>query len=119
VVNTAMLLGDHVLDVMQEFAVSLVKPAILAALFGPFSDQAPGLRHQSLVRSLIKAPTSLEFEDRDKIGSINQSFVLGAFRRIESALVRLLTQRFDPRLHWSIDTKSNQTPRRLSIQAVT
>ncbi len=47
VVCAAMLPGNHMLDVMQEFAVALVKSAILATLCGPLPDQAPspGINH--------------------------------------------------------------------------
>jgi len=42
VVCAAVLSGNYMLDVMYEFAVALMKSTILAALLGPFSDQAPG-----------------------------------------------------------------------------
>ena len=56
-------------------------------------------------------PARVEFEDRDKVGRINQSFLFGAFRYIETTLVCPLTQRLDPRRHRSIDTEGNQTAR--------
>ena len=37
-----MLPGNHVFDVMYEFAIVLVKPAILASLCSPLADEAPG-----------------------------------------------------------------------------
>jgi hypothetical protein len=44
----AVLSGNNMLDVMQEFAIALVKPAILAPLPGTLPDQAPGsgINHQ-------------------------------------------------------------------------
>jgi hypothetical protein len=42
VVCAAVLSGNYMLDVMQEFAVVLVEPTILATLVGPLSDQPPG-----------------------------------------------------------------------------
>ena len=41
VVCAAVLSRNYMLDVMYEFAVVLMKPTILAALLGPFSDQPP------------------------------------------------------------------------------
>lgn len=42
IVRTAVLPGNHVLDVMGEFAVPLVKLAILASLSSPLTDEPPG-----------------------------------------------------------------------------
>jgi hypothetical protein len=42
IVGTAMLPGNHVLDVMDELAIVLVKAAILASLASPFTDELPG-----------------------------------------------------------------------------
>jgi hypothetical protein len=42
VVCAAVLSGNHVLDVMYEFAVALVQPTILAPVSGPLSDPPPG-----------------------------------------------------------------------------
>jgi hypothetical protein len=42
VVCAAVLSGHHMLDMMYEFAVALVKPTILAPLFGSLSDEPPG-----------------------------------------------------------------------------
>ena len=41
VVGATVLSSNFMLDVMYEFAVVLMKPTILAALLGPFSDQPP------------------------------------------------------------------------------
>ena len=42
IIGTAVLPGHNVFDVVQQFAVSLVKPAILASLSGPLTDEPPG-----------------------------------------------------------------------------
>jgi hypothetical protein len=66
-------------------------PAILAAFPRPAPGCTVGFRRQSLGRGLVKTPASFEFEDRDKVDRII-SFVLGAFRSIESTLAWVLTQ---------------------------
>jgi hypothetical protein len=42
IIGTAMLPGNHVLDVMLELAIVLVKPAILTSLASPLTDEPPG-----------------------------------------------------------------------------
>jgi hypothetical protein len=42
IIGTAMLPGNHVLYVMQEFAIVLVKPAILTSISSPLTDEPPG-----------------------------------------------------------------------------
>ena len=42
IIGTSMLPGNHVLDVMQEFAIVLVKPAILTSIASPLTDEPPG-----------------------------------------------------------------------------
>jgi hypothetical protein len=39
VVETAVLLSDDVFNVMEQLTVPLVKPAILATLSSPFTDE--------------------------------------------------------------------------------
>ncbi len=41
-VSPAVLPRNHMLNVMGKFAVSLVKPAILASLASPLTDEPPG-----------------------------------------------------------------------------
>jgi hypothetical protein len=41
VIETAMLLSNDVLNVMDQFTEPLVKPAILATLASPFTDEPP------------------------------------------------------------------------------
>lgn len=41
-IRPAVLAGNDMLNVMQEFAVVLVKPAILAPLPGALADKPPG-----------------------------------------------------------------------------
>jgi hypothetical protein len=42
VIEPAVLPGNHVLNMIRQFAISLVKPAILASLAGPLTDEPPG-----------------------------------------------------------------------------
>jgi hypothetical protein len=42
IIGTAMLPGNHVLYVVQEFAIVLVKPAILTSISSPLTDEPPG-----------------------------------------------------------------------------
>jgi len=41
IIRTAMLPSNHMFDVMYEFAIVLVKPAILASLSSPVTDELP------------------------------------------------------------------------------
>jgi hypothetical protein len=42
IIGNSMLPGSHVLNVMQEFAIALVKSAILTSIASPFTDEPPG-----------------------------------------------------------------------------
>ena len=42
IVGAAVLPGNYVLDMMHEFAVVLVKPAIFASLSSPLTNEPPG-----------------------------------------------------------------------------
>jgi hypothetical protein len=58
-----------------------------------------------------------ELEDGYKIGCINKCFVFGPLRGGEATFVRPFAERFDPGLHWLIDTKGNETPSRFRVEA--
>ena len=57
-----------------------------------------------------------EFEDRDKVRSVNQRFVFGPFLSIEAAFVCPLTKHFDPCLHGCVDTKGNEPSSRFRVE---
>jgi hypothetical protein len=69
------------------------------------------------MRDLVKMPTGLKLEDCDKVGRVNQGFACGSLSSIETAFICTLTEDFDPRLHWLIDTECNQTSSRLRVEA--
>ena len=62
-------------------------------------------------------PPGFEFEDRNKVGRVNQRFVFGPFSGVEIALVCPLTEHLDPCLHRLIDAERNQTSSRFRVQA--
>lgn len=55
VIESAVLPGNHVLNMMRQVAISLVKPAILASILCPFADQPPRAGIHVIVESLPDA----------------------------------------------------------------
>ena len=92
-------------------------PEIFTALSSSLTDETQGSSVRALVRDLIEMPAGFELEDRDKVGCVNQRFVFGSLRSIETTFVRALTENFDPSLHRLIDTECNQPSSRLRVEA--
>jgi len=84
---------------------------------GSLTDEPPGSGIHALVRDLVEMPAGFELEECDKVGRVNQGFVFGSLRGIETTFVRALAENFDPRLHRLIDTECDQTSSRFRVEA--
>ena len=62
-------------------------------------------------------PLGFKAKDGDKVGGVNQGFVFGPVFSIQVAVVRALGEELDPGLHLWIDSESDETPRRLRVEA--
>ena len=61
----------------------------------------------------------LEFQDRNKVCRVNQSFVFRPFGVAERALICTFAEHLDSRLYRRFDAKGNQTSSRFHVEAKT
>ena len=109
-IGPTVLLRNYVLDVVRQVAVFLWQQAVLAAVIRSLPHQGLRGRIHFLTAIRLQLAYSLELQDRNEIGRIDERFILGPLVFAQDAIVSSFCKDSNPRLHSGIYAKLSHTP---------
>lgn len=115
-VRATVLPGHNVLHMMDQLAMFLMQPAILATLASASPDEVPCRRIHLLLNRRIQVQPGFQFEDRNEIRRVDQRLILGTLVGAKSALIGPLRKRVDSFLNRRGDLEVGHSTSGLSVE---
>ena len=118
-IGPAVLFRHNVIDVMDQFAIFLLQPAVFATVTNPQTYEVSGRRIHLLLRIRVQMLLGFKLEDRNEIRCVDQRLVFGAFVVTKRTFIGLLSEPVDSFLNWRSDLQLDYSARGFSVETAT